>query len=74
LQHRQQQLLVLGGQRADVVGRLDLFDLGHLDPQRGAGAVGARADVCTLGASYHRRGPIAAGDPADLHDRREHAV
>jgi hypothetical protein len=74
LQHREQQLLVFGGQRADLVGRLGFFRFCHLDPQRGAGAVGARTDVRTLGSAHHRRGPVAARYPADLHDRGEHAV
>ena len=38
------------------------------------GPVAPGADVGAASAAHHRGGPAAAGDPADLHDRGDHAV
>ena len=73
LQHRQQQLLVLRGQRLGLVGRFGLGRLAHLDPQRRAGSGGSGSDVCTA-FTADDGGGTAAGNATDLHDRRDHAV
>ena len=73
LQHRQQQLLVLRGQRLDLVGQLGVGDLGHLDPQRRTRPGGPGADVRPA-LTAHDGGGAAAGDPSDLQNLRHHTV
>ncbi|SKY68933.1 Uncharacterised protein [Mycobacteroides abscessus subsp. abscessus] len=73
LQHGQYELLVLGGQRLGLGRRLDVVDLGYLDPQCVAVAGGSGADVGARFAlddgSLH-----TAGHTPDLHDRRQNAI
>ncbi len=73
LQHRQHQLLVLGRERLGLVGGR-LLHLVDLDPQRRTRPGGAGADVGPLLTADDGGGAGAAGDAADLHDRRDDAV
>ena len=73
LQDRDEQALVVAGQVEDGLGRLDVLDQLGLDPQGRAGAGDAALDVgALLGAQHCTR--LAAGEAAELLDRRDDAV
>ena len=73
LQDRDDELLVLGGELADLLGDRRVLDRLGLDPQRGAGAGHAGAEPGPAAGAQHRGGRTA-GQPADLLDRGDHAV
>lgn len=73
LQHGQQQLLVLRGQRLDLVGDRGVGHRGRLHPQRRAGPGRAGPDLGPALAAHHRGG-AAPGDAPDLHDLGDHTV
>ena len=74
LQHREHDLLVLGGELAGALGDGGLLDEVDLDPQRRPGPGGPGADVRALLAAQHRDVLGLPGHAPDLHDRRDDTV